>query len=163
MNKPAFLVSGMPRSRTAWMAAWLTTDKTICYHDPKIGEVDATLSTTYRRTGFSGPEVCTMFKQYPDVPWLLVFRAHEQALPEFIAIAQQHGVAPADVQKFWFERFDYLQEISKNPTMMLVRFEDLNDIEAMRKVWHHLMPDEIFDLARYVALNRLIITQDTRK
>ncbi len=30
----AFMVLGLPRSGTAWAANWLTTDKTICLHNP---------------------------------------------------------------------------------------------------------------------------------
>lgn len=29
-----FFILGMPRSRTAWLSVFLTTDKTICHHDP---------------------------------------------------------------------------------------------------------------------------------
>lgn len=29
-----FMVLGLPRSGTTWAANWLTTDTTICYHDP---------------------------------------------------------------------------------------------------------------------------------
>lgn len=32
-----FMVIALPRSRTTWLANFLTTDKTFCYHDPLAG------------------------------------------------------------------------------------------------------------------------------
>lgn len=40
-----FMVLGLPRSATAWMANWLTTDRSICWHEPlwesTLDELDA--------------------------------------------------------------------------------------------------------------------------
>jgi hypothetical protein len=29
-----FIVLGLPRSATTWLANWLTTDRSLCLHDP---------------------------------------------------------------------------------------------------------------------------------
>lgn len=34
----AFMVLGAPRSATTWCAAWLTTDTTLCLHDPLFAQ-----------------------------------------------------------------------------------------------------------------------------
>lgn len=40
----SFIVTGLPRSGTTWVANWLTTDNTLCIHDPaykyKLEELD---------------------------------------------------------------------------------------------------------------------------
>lgn len=33
MNNKPFLITGLPRSATAWLSVVMTTDKSICYHD----------------------------------------------------------------------------------------------------------------------------------
>lgn len=39
-----FMVISLPRSRSTWLANWLTTDKTLCLHDPlrdqALGDLD---------------------------------------------------------------------------------------------------------------------------
>ena len=50
-----FFVTGLPRSGTTWVANWLTTDTTLCIHDPlykyQVEELDS-LKTT-KRLGIS--------------------------------------------------------------------------------------------------------------
>jgi len=59
-----FMVTGLPRSGTTWAANWLTTDTTLCIHDPlykhKLHELDSL--QTKKRLGIS----CTGIWQLPD-------------------------------------------------------------------------------------------------
>lgn len=61
-----FMVLGGPRSATTWVANWLTTDHTICLHDPLLEYTGAQLERmTFaggRRLGIS----CTSSTLYPD-------------------------------------------------------------------------------------------------
>lgn len=62
----SFMVLGGPRSGTTWAANWLTTDTTICLHDPLLEYPIHTLQrltfTKGRRLGIS----CTGSLLYPD-------------------------------------------------------------------------------------------------
>src|SRR5437773_11222101 len=58
------MVLGMPRSGTAWAANWLSTDHTLCYHDPlwhryytELDEIEST-----KRLGVA----CTGLALFPD-------------------------------------------------------------------------------------------------
>lgn len=54
-----FIVIGLPRSGTAWAANWLTTDTTICLHDPEIRwNVDA-LDGSPERIGIASTSLWT--------------------------------------------------------------------------------------------------------
>lgn len=59
-----FMVIAAPRSGTTWAANWLTTDRTLCYHDPlyrwHYSELDAIESA--KRLGVS----CTGLACFPD-------------------------------------------------------------------------------------------------
>ena len=61
-----FMVLGGPRSATTWAANWLTTDKTICLHDPLL---EYRIEFLQRLT-FSGGQTlgvsCTSLCLYPD-------------------------------------------------------------------------------------------------
>jgi hypothetical protein len=42
-----FFITGLPRSRTAWLANFFTTDHSFCYHDiSRVGSVWAILEST---------------------------------------------------------------------------------------------------------------------
>ena len=59
-----FIVTGMPRSGTTWVSNWLTTDNTLCIHDPvykyKLDELDAI--KTNKKLGIS----CTGMWRFND-------------------------------------------------------------------------------------------------
>lgn len=59
-----FMVLAMPRSGTAWVANWLTTDRTLCLHDPlwthHYSELDGIRSM--KRLGVS----CTGLALFPE-------------------------------------------------------------------------------------------------
>ena len=60
-----FMVLGGPRSATTWAANWLTTDTTICLHDPLLEyriEVLQRMTFDGKRFGIS----CTSSTLYPD-------------------------------------------------------------------------------------------------
>lgn len=58
-----FIVTGLPRSGTTWVANWLTTDDTMCIHDPlyKYGLDQLDTIETNKRLGIS----CTGIWRFP--------------------------------------------------------------------------------------------------
>lgn len=62
----SFMVLGGPRSATTWAANWLTTDTTVCLHDPlleySIEHLQRLTFSNGRRLGIS----CTSALLYPD-------------------------------------------------------------------------------------------------
>jgi hypothetical protein len=152
----------MPRSRTAWLANWLTTDTTICYHDPKPGSklADYFAQNPTKRVGWSGPEVCTVFEQHKNAPWVVVDRPTEKALPAFAVIAREHGLTDEQINDFWFARLTLLGTIATQPNVLVVAFDDLNRLDVAWKVWNHLLAPLPFDAERWAMLNDLHVTQD---
>lgn len=59
-----FIVTGLPRSGTTWIANWLTTDQSLCIHDPlykyKLDELDGII--TSKKLGIS----CTAMWNFRD-------------------------------------------------------------------------------------------------
>lgn len=72
----SFMILGGPRSATTWAANWLTTDTTICLHDPLLEYTTGRLmrlTIPGRRIGIS----CTASTLYPE--WV-----NEQKCPKVI-------------------------------------------------------------------------------
>lgn len=157
-----FFVTGFPRSRTAWLAVWLTTDRTICYHDPMgvtLEELQA--RNPGKRVGISGPETCLMWEEHQDAPWLVVRREQQAALDAFLPICTQYlpSVSVWEVRKLFDARLTQLNRM-RGPQVLRVEYEELNMEHWARQVWAHLMPDQPFDVERWRMLNRLNIQQN---
>lgn len=161
-NRKPFFVTGMPRSRTAWLAAWLTTGPTVCFHDPP-GNAFPAITTATDRTGMSGPEVCTAFADYsasyPSAPWLVVQR--RDSYPAFKKVLDRY-LKPEEIvlRGWWNDRLRVLEDVINGPRTLTIDFTDLDHPNIARAVWDHLLPDQPFDATRYEILNSLNIQQE---
>lgn len=160
MSQP-FYVTGLPRSRTSWLANLFTTDQTICYHDKPYSEH---LLVNPRRVGFSGPEIVTQFdeinQKWPEAPWLVVFRKLEDSLSAFkVWSGTIPGATDEVIDKFFHARADVIAHICTKPNVRAVEFSDLDDETTMRLVWAHLLPGIGFDLERWQLLCNLNVQQ----
>lgn len=149
----------MPRSRTAWLANWLTTDESICYHDRVFTttEIQGLLDHSNKAIGMSGPEVCLLYEQNQSSPWLVVHRDKSDALPAFAKIARGHvTISDEQLEKWWDERERLIGGIAG----LHVSFEQLDNEATMENVWKHLLPDVKFDVERFRMLRGLNIQQN---
>lgn len=155
-----FFITGLPRSRTAWLAAWLTLGSVMCWHDKKFSPE---LVHKDRRTGFSGPELVDQFevlsKQFPHAPWIVVLRNAEQAMAGFMRVAAGKFSPRFDIEKFWEQRCFRLANICEKPNVHPVRFDDLDSEHVARFVWDTCLPGIDFDRQRWELFNSLRICQ----
>lgn len=96
----SFMVLGGPRSATTWVANLLTTDHTLCLHDPLLEYTRAYLDQIVipgKKLGIS----CTSALLFPE--WLAAHRAKKIILyrePREINVAlEQLGLTPIDPHK----------------------------------------------------------------
>lgn len=155
-----FFVTGMPRSRTAWLSAWLTTETTWCAHDTPLNSFPPLIG---QYTGLAGPEVCVSFEDFsssfPDAPWLVIQRP--DALTSFRAVLQQYlDVDDNVLSGWWNERLKLLERVIQGPRTMTVTFEQLDTPEVARSIWEHLLPHKPFDAVRWHLMNNLKIVQE---
>lgn len=157
-----FFVTGMPRSRTAWMAAWLTTDKTLCFHDVEVGIAEKAMEFAHigRGMGYSGPEVCLLAQKFPAVPCVIIHRPKAEAFPSFWEIVRrcpEVTLSEAQLSAWWDEREKLIGGLPGKH----VSFSLLNNEETMRNLWQYLLPETPFDAERFRLMRDLNITQDT--
>lgn len=60
-----FAIIGLPRSGTTWAANWLTTDRSLCLHDPLINRTLDQLAQ-WRSPGKVCGVACTALWQFPE-------------------------------------------------------------------------------------------------
>lgn len=160
-----FFVTGLPRSRTAWMANWLTTDRSLCYHDTPF---NARLLLDDRFIGFSGPELACQYdgivQQYPDSPWLVLVRPADDSLRSFRKWAGDKVKAPVNfLESEWLKRNNDLLKITQSPRTQTFEWTDVDDAVWALEMWNHLLPELKPDRQRWRLLCEWNIQQNLEK
>ena len=150
-----FLITGLPRSRTAWLANFLTFGQAFCFHDGlqhcrEIGDLENLFwNAGAEVVGDSDSGLLYVAEAlphlFPDVPLVLVERDPRQALEsarKFFAANAYPGVKMGGSMVPMFERgvagMNWLREHWMGPLLM-VSYEELERLETCRKVWDFCM------------------------
>lgn len=160
-----FFITGLPRSRTAWLANWLTTDHSLVYHDVPM-PVD--LRGEWKHIGFSGPELAEEYeclsRLYPSAKWLVVLRPESEAKASFLKWSGDSLSVPEETfDQLWHERVKRLARVVASPNARMVEFNRLDEASEARKVWEYLMPELEFDASRWRVLNEFNVQQSLQK
>jgi len=166
-GKPAgrFFVTGLPRSRTAWMAAFLSTGETLCIHEPSckiqaIEELETMLDTTfYRYIGVSESGLGFFVK---DIIEKLKCRTLviERDIGEVAESLRKIGVPMPPKYKYLDLLLDRLSEVRMHPMVKWVHFNSLVHKRVIQEVYWWLMPGIAFDEARWSEFSNLNIQVD---
>lgn len=142
-----FVVTGLPRSATTWLAVWLTTNESLCLHDPfSMGWPDK-WQRDGRRFGIS----CTGIYLMPEI---LARHDCPTAIIERDPVDCQ---ASADRIGFKDSQFDKLKAMLDKAEGRRFRFDDLWDEDRARDLWEFLVPGLEFDSLRYRQLSQMQI------
>lgn len=148
---PDFIVLGLPRSGTTWLANWLTTERSLCLHDPFATRLPEDIEA--ERDGRALGIACTGAFLMPT--WLRAQRAR-------VAIVERE---PAQCD-------ESLARIGLPSAAPLLRdfaaaegrrwrFDQLWLEDDARALWSYLLPDVPFDAARYALLREMRIEPRT--
>lgn len=138
---PDFIVLGLPRSGTTWLANFLTTDRSLCLHDP-FNELPEHWPLDGRRWGISctGAYMLTGWLKRQQCPVAVI----ERDPTECAASLRVAGYGSGDVSGLL-------------PCFMAAkgrrfRFADLWTETGARSLWEHVLPGLPFDGIRYRLL-----------
>ena len=147
----AFMVLAYPRSGTTWLANWLTTDRSLCLHDPLAYGLPETWPVDQRVRGIS----CTGSYLLPD--WLDHYRCPIAVIErDRRACDASMGVlglpAPGDMGTAALDAVNGRR----------FPFAALWDEAEAAKLWAYLLPQFPFDAIRYRLLRDMQV-QPTRR
>jgi hypothetical protein len=163
-----FFVTGLPRSRTCWLANFLTGDDSICLHAGLLS-VGADLGRLAERldsfgksfVGDADPSLLTFpvfehsVKLFPGAKWVFVVRnaveahtAHAKAFPQL--------ALPLAVVE---ELSSRIQPAADETAGMVVAFEDLVKEETCDRI-HQFCLGRPMDLERWRILTKMRIEAD---
>lgn len=144
----AFMLLGLPRSGTTWAANWLTTDRSMCWHDP-VGralprEIDLWDSGS-RICGIS----CTGSWLWVD--WINSHPARK------IILERAPEEVNASLQRLGLPTFTR-EIIAKFRAIRAHRVPWTDLWEKPRNIWSALLPEIPFDVERHYELSQMSVT-----
>ena len=158
------MITGLPRSRTAWLAVAASGDESVCWHEPTewldrwqdvftriwgiggqryVGASDSAL-------GFHLPEI---LERMP-MPVVIV----DRAMAEVEASVASIGFGGSNFCALLTTALKY-----QHPSIMRVPFGALSSNQMVAKCLQHLMPDATVNMDRLRMLQRLNVQTDLRR
>lgn|SRR5574337_636073 len=163
-----YLILALPRSRTAWLANFLTHGKSFCYHDPSatFGGAEGLArvlneEVEYDAVGATDTgailKIDEIVDQVDDLRLVYVVRD----INECFESLKQMGLE--SMKSALYLANDHLERaIGKHPGM-IVEFNRLNDLDTGCSIWNYCVGDG-FDFRRYEQLikMRIEVMEDQR-
>lgn len=160
MSEP-FLITGLPRSRTAWLSVAATTDQSLCWHEP-VGWLPRWQDTfteiwgdqTHRYVGASDSALGFHLQEIIEraAPRVLIV---ERALPDVEASLARLSDGPHGYCALLKARLGYA-----HPSIMRVPYHALAESRVVVQCLRHLMPEAVISQDRIRALQPLNIQAD---
>jgi hypothetical protein len=132
-----FIVLGLPRSATTWLSVWLTTDRSLCLHDPFASALPEDWPRDSRRFGIS----CTGAYLFPR--WL------EQQQCPVAVIERDASACDQSLERMGLSGTGNLHEFLLSVDGRRFHFSGIWNEEKAQKLWAFLLPDIPFDSIRY--------------
>jgi hypothetical protein len=124
-----FCIVALPRSRTAWLAAWLGAEHEPLSRADSLEELPEGVCDTGSVLFFPA-----LFRRYPDARYLFVFRDIADVLASMHSV-NQPILGLTDAAK----RLETLYSaVRSHDNVRAVRFDQLSDLPTLCAVWAHL-------------------------
>lgn len=136
-----FIVVSLPRSASTWLANFLTTDRSLCLHDPFALGMPDTWPRDNRVRGIActGAYLLGKWMEQFSCPVAVIERDPADCERSLHAVGMSVGCD------------DLARELKLVPGYRIA-FDDLWNEDAARALWAHLLPDAPFDVIRYRLL-----------
>ncbi len=172
MDAP-FFITGLPRSRTAWLANFFTTQTAFCLHDAcKDGwtaehirsEFD-TLALHYKQVGDSDSGLLLiadkLVKIYPEARWVFIRNTPERAAKSYREYFTGVNACPwmpkdADIETIMGQAAEHYEHaLAEVPEKQRIELpvDFLDDPALMHVLWHWVVPHLRWNTERWRMLN----------
>ncbi|MCK5604799.1 hypothetical protein KAR91_23115 [Candidatus Pacearchaeota archaeon] len=158
----SFFITGLPRTRTAWLANFLTYDDSFCFHEViKEFKVEdwkglfESMGKEYVGNSDSGiPFLVDQIKAaFPQAKWVLIERDGSEAWRSL------SKVIPWDLRKIVDKGVELtvprLHQIKLACNPLIVKYQDLGNREVCKEIWNYCIPGISFNDKRWQMLDRL--------
>lgn len=153
MRRGVFMITGLPRSRTAWMANFFTAGKSFCFHEAlTLGNLDEV---------FGGVNKAYVGNSDSGIPFFADKNNEIYSSARHVLIKRKKEEVAKSLQRLFTEDvtpglnacIEALERYEAEFKPFVVKFEDLHDEKIMRAIWEYCLPSESFDEERWRMLN----------
>lgn len=138
-----FFSTGLPRSRSAWLAAYLSYNGSICFHDAftgvkKINDFPKLFTERPKASGVSDPALVLHWEKvagwFPDAKWVVIERPFEEV------IKSCQRIWPSIERQSLWAFADKLGELIENLNPLVIDF-------------HSITPEVVMKIADYCGVD----------
>lgn len=167
MNAP-FFITGLPRTRTSWLANLFSDGRSFCHHDlfGLVGSVAEFKRKLQPANGDSDSAAMLYYdalkKLFPEARWLLVLREPQEAIDSLLATARgtswaAHAARFSETQSDWLPRYEArVNQMLQDPNVLILTFEALEFYGAVDHASRFLRGVGL-DAQRFDMLNKMLI------
>lgn len=165
--KNNFFITGLPRSRTSWLANFFTYNSSFCYHEAtrfctNIRDLKELMGNhTAINIGNADPAMLYIMndalKAFPGAKVVLIERELHETIDSFIDFYTSYEYNR--IQEWIEYMFEMMEKVKQKYDVLTVRHDALNKMEECKKLWNYLLPDEPFDEKRWNLLDELYINK----
>lgn len=156
-----FYITGLPRSRTSWIANLLSTGHAICLHEPtryarSVDAINRVVASAhdagYARVGICDSGLLLYLDLVPHDAKLVILRR-----PVEDVIDSTSNLYNFDTSSFIRHLSVGLGSLQDRQEHMVVDFSDLSQEDACRSVFEYCIPDQMWCSLRWKELHRLSV------
>jgi hypothetical protein len=149
-----FFVTGLPRSRTAWAANFLSVAPAFCWHDglantPSLEAFQKKMETA-EICGDSDSGLAFFYDElralYPKARWVVLRRDPEEVVVSLVRMHPYLGMPTINAHEargMVEAASQHLDRIAADPATLELRWSDLSLREGARALWWHCLRDEV--------------------
>jgi len=152
-----YFITGFPRTRTAWLANFLTYGDSFCFHEAlkRCGGVDALpglFASTRRRYVGNSDSALPFFasavrKLFPQAKWVVIERDEDEVLKSVRRVLP--GLKHQEMLNMTKRYLDMLNGALR------IKFSELKDRAMCKQIWEYCVPDIPFSNMRWELLDQL--------
>ena len=162
-----FFITGLPRSRTAWLANLFTTGEQVCHHDllGKVSNVEQFRRMLKDGAGVSDASLIWLFpklrEMYPAARWLLVERAATDTINSIRRVAagtQWEKIVGAytETAEAWLPQYmELVAAMVKDKRVIRLPYAELDNYDSVWAAWKFLCPTTRLTRERFDFLHPL--------
>lgn len=148
-----FFIAGAPRSGTAWLSNFLTTDNSVCFHEG-LKFVPVSYTHTFRETGRpicgdSGAHIPFIYKKLTEEFQNSAFVIVEREPADAKAASSRQGFDPAHTDLV----FSAMAVMARDVPHLSIPYETLFTEDSARRIWEHCLGTP-FDKVRWEVVSR---------
>ena len=159
-----YFITGLPRTRTAWLANLFSYQESFCYHEALKhvssvnGLVEFLKATDAKYVGDSDSGLPFVMEQVIDHftnARLVVIERDPNSVIE--SLRKAFPFASVDFPEMVLRAAHAIEELKKKFRPLVVAHRDLERMEICRRVWDYCLPDVPFNERRWQMLDPLTV------